>query len=71
MEVIAMTYPDIAGALAAEHREDLIRLAERDRVVVTRNRRGARRRLIAWLDGQRLGRRRAPAAHAACVAVTR
>ena len=71
MEVIAMSYPDIATALGEAHREELLRLAELDRVVVTRNRRRGRNRLIAWLDGQRLGRRRAPVAHAACVAVTR
>jgi hypothetical protein len=71
MEVIAMSYPDIAEALAAAHRADLLRLAEQDRVVVTRNRRRARNRLIAWLGGQRLGPRRAPAANAACVAANR
>lgn len=71
MEVIAMSYPYIAEALVAAHREDLLRLAERDRIVMSRNRRRNRGRLIAWLDSQRLGHRRAPAAHAACVAVTR
>jgi hypothetical protein len=71
MEVIAMSHPDILMALAAAHREELLRLAEANRVVVSRNRRRQRHRLIAWLDGQRLGHRRAPATLAACVAVTR
>jgi hypothetical protein len=71
MEVIAMTHPDIATALAAAHREELIRLASRDRVVRTRKRRRARNRLVAWLDGQRFGHRRRPAVHQNCAAVTR
>lgn len=59
LEVIAMTHPDIAQALATAHREDLLRAAAtRTGVVVTRNRRRERGRLVAWLDAQRLRRRR-------------
>jgi hypothetical protein len=71
MEVIAMTYPDIATALGAAHREEMLRLGERDRVVVARSRRRDRSRLVAWLDAQRLGHRRRPAIGATCTAVTR
>ena len=71
MEVIAMSYPDIATALGAAHREDLLRLAAQDRVM-TRNGRRARGRLVEWLDAQRLRRRPAAAIRTAvCSAVTR
>ena len=65
-----MSYPDIAAASAAAHRADLLRRAEQDRIV-TRSGRRARNRLIAWLDGQRLGHRRAPAGRPTPAAATR
>jgi len=71
MEVIAMTHPDIAAAVAAARREDMLRLAARTHVVVTRKGGQRRRRLVAWLDAQRLRRRRTPAARPTCAAVTR
>ena len=65
-----MSYPDIAQALAAAHRADLLRAADgHSGTVMTRKARRQRKRLVAWLDGQRLGHRRAPVAGtAACVA---
>lgn len=73
-----MTQIDIASALAAAHREELLRLAARDRVVVTRSRRRRtprerqqRNRLAAWLDAQLFGRRRTQPAPSTCAAVTR
>jgi len=65
--------PDIAQALAIEHREDLLRAAcrwDRGRVV----RRGGwrrRDRLWAWLGGPRLLRRPVRTEIATCTAVTR
>ena len=68
-----MTHPDIAQALAAAHREDLLRAGStRTSVVVTRNRSRERGRLVAWLDAQRLRRRQAAAVSTtACVAGSR
>jgi hypothetical protein len=73
LEVIAMTHPDIAQAVANARRDDMLRAADRRTgIVVTRNRRHERRRLVAWLDAQRLRRRRLAAPRtASCVAVTR
>jgi len=68
-----MIHPDIAQALAEAHRADLLRAAAgRTGVVVTRNRSRERGRLVAWLDAQRLRRRRAATIRtAACTAGTR
>jgi hypothetical protein len=73
LEVIAMTHPDIAQALATAHREDLLRAASsRTGVVVIRKRSRERGRLVAWLDAQLLRRRRAAAISTpACVAGSR
>ena len=66
-----MTHLDIASELAAAHREEMLRLATRDRVVVTRSRSRLRHRLVAWLDAQRLGHRRSSTVRPTCAAVTR
>jgi hypothetical protein len=68
-----MTYPDIAQAVAEAHRDDMLRAASgRTGTVVTRNRRRDRRRLVAWLDAQRLRRRSVAGPRtASCVAVPR
>jgi hypothetical protein len=73
--VIAMMHADIAQAVGQARREDMVRAAT-GRTSKVRTGRGRRGRLIAWLEGQRLGHRRLPAAAQAsalstCAAVTR
>jgi hypothetical protein len=51
--VVRMTHPDITQAVAAAHRDDLLRLAQRrTSAVVHREGQRRRARLAAWLKGQ-------------------
>ncbi|HEU5033469.1 MAG TPA: hypothetical protein VFT62_01795 [Mycobacteriales bacterium] len=67
-----MTHPDILQALAAAHRDDLLRMAQRPSRRVVRPHDGAlRRRLRAWLDHQLHRPMPSGAATRGCVAAGR